>query len=217
MLSRFMLLSFALLGLSIACARDATPIREFISVDAPIVALTHARVIDGTGAPGRSNQTIVIRNGRISDVGDTSSVTPPSSAQMIDLSGRTIVPGYVMVHEHLSFTPDGSGESSARFSFPRLYLAGGATTIRTAGSAGLADDVALKAAIDGNETPGPNLELTSPYLDGLGFLWPFQTRFSRGQRVATRFADSGATSFKVYEHMTRMSCLVSFKQRTNAA
>jgi hypothetical protein len=53
-----------------------------------------------------------------------------------------------MLHEHLSFTPDGRDEVSVRFSFPRLYLAGGATTIRTAGSAGFKDDVAWRSLPD---------------------------------------------------------------------
>ena len=41
-------------------------VRPFVSVDAPVVALTHVRVIDGTGAPARGDQTIVIEGGRIS-------------------------------------------------------------------------------------------------------------------------------------------------------
>jgi hypothetical protein len=39
-------------------------VRTYVAVDSPIVALTHARVIDGTGAPARDGQTIVIRDGR---------------------------------------------------------------------------------------------------------------------------------------------------------
>ncbi len=196
-------LTFALLASSVACRPAAVPSGDVVSVRAPVLALTHARVIDGTGGPARPDQTIVVRDGRIADVGDAQSLMPPAGAQAIDLSGRTIVPGYVMVHEHLFFTPDGSGEKSMRVSFPRLYLAGGATTIRTAGSRGLPADVELKHAIDQNQIPGPNLELTSPYLDGTGIRWPFQTAEGRARAATAKWADGGATSFKTYEHMTR--------------
>jgi imidazolonepropionase-like amidohydrolase len=200
---RLQFLSFALVTVATGCAHDTISIREFITVDAALIALTHVRVIDGTGAQSRADQTIVIRDGYIADIGDTKTIIPPSNAQIFDLPGRTVVPGYVMLHEHLSFTPDGTGEVSVRFSFPRLYLAGGATTIRTGGSAGLSDDVALKRAIDQKEIPGPNIDVTSPYLDKLAIGWPFQSQRSRGRTRATNLASRGATSFKVYDQMTR--------------
>jgi imidazolonepropionase-like amidohydrolase len=197
------LLSIALLAASSACARRAVPIHDFVQVDGPVIALTHARVIDGTGAPGRPDQTVVITDGHISQIGDSGTISLPSNARIVNLPGRTILPGYVMVHEHLFFTPDGSPEKSMRFSFPRLYLAGGATTIRTAGSMGLSADLKLQRAINQHEVPGPNLEVTSPYFDGLPFPWPFQTPRERGYRLAQKYADDGATSFKAYEHITR--------------
>jgi imidazolonepropionase-like amidohydrolase len=200
---RFRFLTLALVAVASACAHEATSTREFITVDAPIIALTHVRVIDGTGIPGRADQTIVIRDGRIADIGDSKIIVPPSNARIFDLPGRTVVPGYVMLHEHLSFTPDGSDEVSVRFSFPRLYLAGGATTIRTGGSAGLSDDIELKRAIDQREVPGPNIDLMSPYLDKTIIGWPFQSPHARGRTRATNWARSGATSFKVYDQMTR--------------
>ena len=51
-----------------AC-RSAAGVRQFVKVDAPVVALTHVRVIDGTGAPARADQTVVIRDGYIAAVG----------------------------------------------------------------------------------------------------------------------------------------------------
>ena len=149
------LLTIALLAASSACARRAVPIHDFVQVDGPVIALTHARVIDGTGAPGRPDQAVVITDGHISQIGDSGTISLPSNARIVNLPGRTILPGYVMVHEHLFFTPDGSPENSMRFSFPRLYLAGGATTIRTAGSMGLSADLKLQRAINQHEVPGP--------------------------------------------------------------
>src|SRR5216110_3241201 len=52
-------------------------VRAFVAVDSPVVALTHARVIDGTGAPARDDQTLIIRNGRIAELGSSSSLAIP--------------------------------------------------------------------------------------------------------------------------------------------
>jgi enamidase len=171
---------------------EAKSIREFITVDASTIALTHVRVVDGTGAQGGPDQTLVIRNGLIADVGGTGTISLPSESRVLDLQGRTVLPGYVMLHEHLSFTPDGNDEVSVRFSFPRLYLAGGATTIRTAGSAGLRDDVALKRAIDQKQVPGPHSMSRRRILTSSRIGWPFQSRHSRGRMRAKAWADRGA-------------------------
>src|SRR5262249_27363815 len=83
-------------------------VRNFIKVEAPAVVLTDARVIDGTGAAGRAQQTILIRDGRISALGSAGSVTVPEGATVIDLSGKSVIPGLVMLHEHLYY-PVGPG------------------------------------------------------------------------------------------------------------
>jgi predicted amidohydrolase len=67
-------------------------VQPFVKVNAPVVALTHVRVIDGTGAAARDDQTIVVRQGKIESVG-TAGV--PKEAQIIDLTGHTIIPGLV--------------------------------------------------------------------------------------------------------------------------
>src|SRR5690348_6096630 len=102
-------------------------VREFVSVDTPVVALTHVRVIDGTGAPARENQTLVIRDGEISALGATGAVAIPGGALVMDLTGKSVIPGLVMMHEHLYY-PTGPGVYGADYgSFSRLYLAGGVT------------------------------------------------------------------------------------------
>ena len=83
-------------------------VRAYVAVDSPIVALTHARVIDGTGAPASDDQTLVIRDGRITALGASGSIAVPAGAKVIDLSGKSVIPGLVMVHEHL-FYPTGPG------------------------------------------------------------------------------------------------------------
>ena len=66
-------------------------VRGFIKVDAAVVALTNARVIDGTAAPARENQTLVIRGGNIAEIGDASRVKPPEGATVIDLTGKSVI------------------------------------------------------------------------------------------------------------------------------
>src|SRR5690242_12582178 len=78
--------------------------RDFVTVSEPVVALTNATVIDGTGAGPRPGQTIVIRDGRIADVGASASVKVPADARTIDVAGGTVIPGIVGMHDHLFYT-----------------------------------------------------------------------------------------------------------------
>ena len=81
-------------------------VKAFVSVDAPVVALTHVRVMDGTGGPAREDQTLVISGGKIQAVGAAPAV--PAGAKVMDLSGYTVIPGLVGMHDHL-FYPQGGG------------------------------------------------------------------------------------------------------------
>ena len=109
-------------------------VRGFIKTDAPVIALTNARVIDGTGAPAKPDQTLIIRSGNIAEIGDSARVKTPEGATTFDLTGKSIIPGLVMVHEHLYY-PTGPGVyGQLGGSFIRLYLAGGVTTMRTGGN-----------------------------------------------------------------------------------
>jgi enamidase len=83
-------------------------VRPFVSVDAPVVALAHARVIDGTGTPAVTDRTVILRNGLIETVGPDGDVVVPPEALVVDLSGKTLLPGFVMLHEHM-FYPAGGG------------------------------------------------------------------------------------------------------------
>jgi len=111
-------------------------VKPFLAVDAPVVALEHVRVIDGTGARPREDQTVVIDHGKIRAVGPAASTPAPAGSQALDLTGHTVIPGIVGMHEHM-FYPSGGGipiYNEQAFSFPRLYLASGVTTARTGGS-----------------------------------------------------------------------------------
>jgi imidazolonepropionase-like amidohydrolase len=185
--------------------------RSFVAIDSPVVALTHVRMIDGRGTPARDDQTIIIERGRISAVGGAATTRVPDGAQVLNLLGRTVLPGFVMVHEHLYYTMLGSATwfviNEEPFSFPRLYLAGGATTIRTAGSVEPYTDLNLRAAIDSGRIPGPDIDVTGPYLTGPGLPAVYQLHVLSGPAEARKmveyWADAGVTSFKAYTDITR--------------
>src|SRR6266404_1953527 len=137
-------------------------------IDKPAVAITRVRVIDGTGAPSREDQTVVIAGGKIAAVGPSASTPVPQGALVLQREGGTVLPGLVGMHDHL-FYPAGGGIFHAMpRSFPRLYLAAGVTTIRTTGSIEPYTDLELKKLIDAGKVPGPSIFLTGPYLEGPG-------------------------------------------------
>jgi enamidase len=185
--------------------RFSNLVRSFIKIDAPVIALTNVRVIDGTGAPPRQKQTIVMRGGDIAAIGDTGGVSIPEGATTIDLAGKSVIPGLVMVHEHLYY-PSGSGVyGQLGGSFIRLYLAGGVTTMRTGGNVNGIMDLKLKQLIDQGAQAGPAIDATAPYLNGPnGFV---QMRDMKDAAEARRHVDywagMGATSFKAYMQITR--------------
>ena len=172
--------------LPLAPAQTLSPeVQEFVKVNAPVVALTHVRVIDGTGAAAREDQTIILSKGKIESVGDASSANVPKDAQVLDLHGYSVIPGLVGMHDHM-FYPMGNGVfGEMAYSFPRLYLAGGVTTIRTTGSLEPYTDLELKKSIDAGETPGPKMHVTGPYLEGKGS-WAIQMHQLTGPEDATR-------------------------------
>jgi imidazolonepropionase-like amidohydrolase len=196
------------IGGAVAAAQPpqfSNAVRTFISVDAPIVALTNVRVIDGTGGPARPGQTLVIRNGTIEQVGDASAVTAPAGATVVDLTGKSVMPGIVMLHEHLYY-PTGPGVyGQLGESFVRLYLAGGVTTMRTAGNVNGFMDLKLKKLIDEGQQPGPAIDSTAPYLNGPSAFLQMRdlTGADDARRQVDYWADMGATSFKAYMAITR--------------
>jgi imidazolonepropionase-like amidohydrolase len=162
-------------------------------------ALTHVRVIDGDGGPQQLDRTVVVEQGRIRSVGPSAGASVRDGLERVDLSGHTILPGFVGMHDHLFYelSPPGAGQIivPAQSAFARLYLAAGVTTIRTAGTVDFAGDAHIKRRIDSGIEPGPRIHLTSPYLDGAPGTQPDPAAVAN---AVNRFADAGATWFKAY-------------------
>ena len=143
---------------------------RFIAEDAAVIAFTNARVIDGTGGKTKEKHTVIIRDGRITKIGRDGKVKIPKGAKRISLKGKSLLPGWVMMHEHLNsedlvldiapvpfFTPH-------PISYPRLLLAAGVTSARTAGTVSPFTDLRVKESIDNGWAVGPSYDLTAPYI-----------------------------------------------------
>ena len=183
-------------------------VSAFVKEDSPLLALAYVRVVDGTGAAARADQTLVMADGKIVALGDSASTKIPETAKVLDLSGRTIIPGLVGMHDHMFYPAPGGGlplYPEHASSFPRLYLAGGVTSIRTTGSLEPYADLELKQAIDAGRLVGPKIHVTGPYLEGQGAfaLQMHQLKDAEDARQMVEFwIERGATSFKAYMNIT---------------
>ena len=201
---------FFLFSTFIVCLAQGPPSdrQQFIRVEAPVIALTHVRVIDGAGAAPLEDQTIVISDGKIQSIASSATANVPTGAQVLDLKGYTALPGLVGMHDHMFFPMGGSPPmySNMGTSFPRLYLALGVTTIRTTGSVAPYIDLEIKKLIDSGRIVGPKMHVTAPYLEGRGAFTPVMHELADpddARRMVNFWADEGATSFKAYMNITR--------------
>src|SRR5438093_2649022 len=144
----------------------AAGVREYITVDTSVLALTHVLLVDGTGTAPRADQTIVIRAGKIAAVGPAASVEVPAGARSMDMSGSSVIPGLIGMHDHLFYAAAGGRAVQMSYTGPRLYLGAGVTTIRTTGSRAPYAEINLKDIINRGFVPGPRIHLTAPYITG---------------------------------------------------
>jgi imidazolonepropionase-like amidohydrolase len=192
-------------------------VQKYVRVSTPRVVLEHVEVIDGTGAAPIADRNIYIEAGKITAITTGADERQSDGLTVLDLRGHAVVPGIVGMHDHVfylsrpNFGPDGRFDRPAlfqemSFSAPRLYLANGVTTIRTAGSIEPQTDLKLKRAIDKGIVPGPHLDVTGPYLNGAGnanLQIPELTGPDDARETVSYWADRGVTSFKAYAQITR--------------
>lgn len=190
-----------------SAAQLSSQVRQFVSVAEPVVALTNVTLIDGTGGAPRTGQTILVRDGRIMEVGPASRVKPPADARVMDLSGRTVIPGIIGMHDHLFYTAAGGRAAQMSFTGPRLYLASGVTTIRTTGGRSPYAEINTREAIDSGRVPGPRIHLTAPYITGgsggsAGSMAEI-TSPEAARRFVAYWGQEGATWIKAYTNIRR--------------
>ena len=207
-MKKLLLAGFYLLVASQAISQTAysPAVTKFIDYDTAVIAFTHCKLADVKHLKVLEDQTVIVRNGIIAAVDDSKKLAPPAGSTVIDLTGKSLLPGFVLLHEHMyyaAYTADFSylHVKELPFTFPKLYLACGATTIRTAGSVEPYSDLNLKRDIDLGKILGPEMDVTAPYLEGKGSIFPGMHQLS-GPAEAKTFVDfwasQGCTSFKGY-------------------
>ena len=219
--SRCLWIVIVLLVMSLAVAAQ-TPelsktVQEFVRVQAPKIVLTHVRVIDGTGAPAVEDQNVVIQGGKIAAIEKGADVPAAEGTTVLNLGGYSVMPGIVGMHNHLFYIARPNLDANRHFdepvlvpqmtfSAPRLYLAGGVTTMRTTGSIEPYSDLNLRRDIDAGKLPGPHIDVTAPYLEGSTSYFiqmPHLTSPEQARETVNYWIDMGATSFKAYMNITR--------------
>ncbi len=151
-------------------------------------ALVGARIVQGTDAAPIEDGTVVIRNGRIENVGPSATTKVPAGMRTIDAKGKTIIPGLWDMHAHSSQTD---------WAFP--YLAGGVTTIRDMGGEN-EFLVPYRNAIKAGTVLAPRLLLAglvdAPGLGAFGHLWASTP--DEGRAVVRQLSAEGFEELKVY-------------------
>ena len=205
----FFLFAILLINLNIHAQEFTPQVKAFIAIDTTNFAITNVTLIDGTGGKVKEGQTIVVSKGLIQDVGDALSVIIPKNSLIINGTGKTVIPGLVMLHEHLFYSKPFENWFSVgqmTFTFPRLYLAGGVTTMRTGGSIQPQTDLNVKKWIEEGKMTGPKMDVTGPFIEREGYdiaELGFINGTAEVAKLVNYWADQGVTSFKVYNHITK--------------
>src|SRR6185369_8570019 len=96
----FAVLAFAATALAQTPGAD---VQQYIKIADPTFALTQVRVIDGTGAAAREDQTLIVSDGKIQAI-QPSSTAIPKDVKIYDEAGHTVFPGIVGMHNHLYYS-----------------------------------------------------------------------------------------------------------------
>jgi imidazolonepropionase-like amidohydrolase len=156
-------------------------------------ALTNGRLIDATGAPAVDHAVVVVRNGRIAAAGPAAATPVPRGIPVVDVSGKTILPGLWDMHAHVGIAEWGP-----------VYLASGVTTARDMGGE-FAVATALRDAWRDGTAIGPRL-LLAGLVDGPGpasFGHVTAANAEEGRAAVARYKAAGFQQMKLYSLLDR--------------
>ncbi len=126
------------------------------------LAVTHVTLIDATGSAPQSDMTVLIADHRIAAIGPSRVTSIPRNAEILDATGKFLIPGLADMHVHLTGSSEPAG--SREFILP-LLLANGVTTVRDMGGY-LESLIPLRHDIEQGKRLGPQIFFAGPYLDG---------------------------------------------------
>jgi len=136
------------------------------------VALVGGVVIDGNGGTPVENGVVVVRDGRIEAVGDADGVRVPSEARVIDLEGRTVLPGLADMHVHLMGGWDGVGSDWLGYQrYLNALLYSGVTTVFDLGNV-MPFVLQLRDEVAAGTIAGPRIYCVGPLVDDADPSWP---------------------------------------------
>ena len=187
----------ALAGFVQRATRDRIDDLATITSQVPLLrsgtyAMVGGTIIDGTGKPPIQDGVVVVRDGRIADVGARSAVTIPSDVQQVPVDGKTLVPGLWDMHTHVT-----------QVEWAPVYLASGVTTVRDMGNE-LEFIVPLRDAIVSGRALGPRL-LLAGLVDGGGpnaFGTVYAATVDEAKQVVNKYHDAGFQQIKIYSLIT---------------
>jgi imidazolonepropionase-like amidohydrolase len=169
---RSALLASCFIGLGTTLAAGAAS-TEASTSPAQVTAIKAGRLVDVVAGRVRTDQVVLVQDGKITAVGPAGATVIPPGATVIDLAGHTVLPGLVDTHTHITSDPETPPYHDYGISNPRAALKGarfardtllsGVTTIRNVGAGGYAD-IALRDAINDGDVIGPRILASGPSL-----------------------------------------------------
>jgi imidazolonepropionase-like amidohydrolase len=154
--------------------------------------LTHVTVIDVAGGPSRPDYTVAIAGGRITAMGPAAKIPAPPAAQVLDATGKFLIPGLWDMHVHWHDKD-----------YLQLYIANGVTGVRV--MAGSPSQLEWRKELESGQLQGPHLVLGSPIVDGPKPFWrQISVKNEAEARAAViKLKQSGWDFVKVYQFLTR--------------
>lgn len=160
----------------------------------PLV-FTHVTIIDGTGAPAKSDMTVVITGSRITEVGPGTDLPLPRAAQVVDASGKFLIPGLWDMHVHW-FRYDKA--------FLQLFPINGVTGVRVMWGGPI--HFQWRKEINEGTLLGPRMTISGNILDGPRPVWPDSMAIdneAEARQAVISTKQEGYDFVKVYSRLTR--------------
>jgi len=158
-----------------------------------VIALEGATLIDGSGGEPVKDAIVLIRDRHIEAVARVNEIPVPRGAQVVNLIGKTIIPGLIDAHAHVE-----------RWAAER-YLAWGVTTVRDLGASSTDSSIALKNDLDLGSVWGPRMFTSGAMIDGAPPTYPAATAVrtaSEVRKAVDQRAVAGADYVKIYTKFT---------------